>query len=145
MPTGVYERPPAEDRFWAKVSPEPNSGCWLWDGATSHNGYPMFSFGQKIVYAHRWYYEQINGSVWQDLDLDHKCRVRCCVNPDHLEPVTRAENLGRGAGVYGKLKTHCKNGHLLTPETTYTRTDRPGHRECLTCRNLRNAARYTNG
>ena len=138
MPTGVYLRPSATERFEAKYTPEPNSGCWLWTAACSHNGYPRMGVGYHVVSAHRWYYEQVNGPVPDELDLDHKCRVRCCVNPDHLEPVTRQENLARGDNVN---RTTCVHGHLMTAANTYWRKDRPGYRECLTCRNERNAAR----
>ncbi len=92
--------------------PEPNSGCWLWLGAILKNGkrkrnggYGIYSVRReddwrktKTYRAHRFMWERENGPVPAGLTLDHKCRVRCCVNPDHIEPVTNAENARRGAG-----------------------------------------------
>lgn len=83
----------------SKVLPEPNSGCWLWTGCDNTFGYGLIRIpGGKLKTAHRVLYELLRGPVAKELDLDHLCRVRCCVNPDHLEPVSRSENLKRGAG-----------------------------------------------
>jgi hypothetical protein len=133
-----------EDRY----IPEPNSGCWLWLGAVSDNGYGSAwdSKNKRVLGAHRYVYESMSGPIPEGHDLDHKCRVRSCVNPNHLEPVTRKENLLRGAsfGTFGlpnKIKSHCKRGHQFTPENTKTVVRvRNGmgrtHRECLHCRKL---------
>lgn len=84
-------------RFVAKVDVAP-SGCWLWSAAVdSTTGYAKFHAERRVVNAHRWAYEHYLGPVPEGLDLDHLCRVRHCVNPLHLEPVTRRENLLRGA------------------------------------------------
>lgn len=110
------------ERFEAKYIPEPNCGCWLWTASLDGKGYGQFQIGtraaQKLVRAHRFAYEQAKGPIPKGLDLDHKCRVRSCVNPDHLEPVTRSENLRRGVGptltkVRRAAQTHCKRGHPL--------------------------------
>ena len=84
--------------FLSKIVPEPNSGCWLWVG--SLNGrYPKMWDGRRgyVIYAHRFAYTVYRGTVPEGYDIDHKCRVKVCVNPQHLEPVTRRENLVRGA------------------------------------------------
>lgn len=86
---------------------DPETGCWNWCGAKQPNGYGRCGIpggGKRTTVAHRWYYERQHGPVSADLDLDHLCRNRGCVNPAHLEPVTRAVNAWRGRG--------CK----LTPE-----------------------------
>ena len=87
----------AAERFWAKVVNDTETGCWLWSGATT-TGYGRFhlAMGLPLVVAHRFAYETLVGPVPAGLDLDHLCRVRRCVNPAHLEPVTRRENLMRG-------------------------------------------------
>lgn len=82
--------------FWGLVEPEPNSGCWLWLG--SWNGrYPKLWDGRRghVIYAHRFAYTVLRGPIPDDYDIDHLCRVKLCVNPFHLEPVTRAVNLQR--------------------------------------------------
>lgn len=132
---------PAEERFWEKVSQEPMSGCWLWTGAVDR-GYGQFSAhaGQHAK-AHRFSYELLRGPIPKGLDLDHLCRVRCCVNPAHLEPVTRKENLRRsplvparvGGIAMGKItsaRTHCCNGHEYKIGTFWSGR---GYRECKLC------------
>lgn len=84
-------------RILRHVMPEPNSGCWLWTGCVSHQGYALLVVGGKKRRVHRLLYEGVVGPIPDGLVLDHKCRVRGCVNPDHLEPVTSAENTRRGA------------------------------------------------
>lgn len=75
--------------------PEERTECLLWTASIRENGYGQFNTYKKIVRSHRWIYEQCIGSVPKGLDLDHLCRVRSCVNPLHLEPVTRSENMNR--------------------------------------------------
>lgn len=76
------------------------SGCWLWLGAINSDGYgrmrdPRTSYG-RMMQAHRFFYEQVRSPIPEGLQLDHLCRVRRCVNPEHLEPVTSRENVRRG-------------------------------------------------
>jgi hypothetical protein len=105
----------------------------VWTGGKTIGGYGMFSgnasratIGRDM--AHRWSYEYHVGPIPEGLDIDHLCRNRACVNPEHLEPVTRAENIRRAA----QVKTHCPSGHEYTEENTYIR---PGtiHRKCRAC------------
>ena len=95
-----------------KVLPEPNSGCWLWAASIFQPaGYGKYrSDAGETVYAHRYAWEMTNGPIQKGLHVDHLCRVRCCVNPDHLEPVSPAIN-ARRAIPYRDLKTHCPAGH----------------------------------
>lgn len=130
------------------MQPEPNSGCWLWTASCFFNGYGQTSFGGRTgIRAHRVIYELLVGPIPTGLDLDHLCRVRCCVNPAHLEPVTRSVNLQRGdvgdqrIGDRQRAKTHCPAGHEYTPENTMHRADRPG-RICRACGRARSACAY---
>ena len=82
----------AIDRFMDKVSPEPNSGCWLWTGGVASNGYGMFWLGDKVDTAPRQSYRLFCGEIVDDLHIMHKCDVPLCVNPDHLSLGTNAQN-----------------------------------------------------
>ena len=89
-------------RFWDKVEPEPTTGCWLWSASISTGdshtggGYGRLWNGERVVLAHRLSYEHFVGPVPEGLVLDHLCETRACVNPVHLEPVSRRENMHRG-------------------------------------------------
>lgn len=80
--------------FLSKVSPEPNSGCWLWTGCTEEKGYAVLYKDNWKGHrpAHRFSYETFVGPIPKGLHIDHLCNIKCCVNPAHLEPVTAQEN-----------------------------------------------------
>jgi hypothetical protein len=88
-------RQPVDVRFWSKV--DRSGDCWLWTGQKTRavDGYGRFRFEGRQVMAYRWSYEQENGPVPEGLELDHLCRTRLCVRPDHLEAVTPSENVRR--------------------------------------------------
>lgn len=121
---------------------DPATGCWLWQRGLYRDGY-----GAKWdiethtqVRAHRWYYEQRYGPIPEGLTVDHVhergCRYRHCVNPEHLEPVTKGENVRRGRHV--ALKETCRaGGHPWVEENIHV-DPRTGKRSCLTCRWERN-------
>jgi len=138
---------PAEVRFWAKVV---QSGeCWLWTGSTTLGGYgSCHHSGERL--AHRWAYENMVGPIPDGLHLDHLCRVRACVNPYHLEPVTPAVNNSRvdytafheGARRAAEKEnaarraralaaTHCKHGHPW--DEANTNWSAGGTRLCKRC------------
>lgn len=119
------------ERFWSKVDYGADDECWLWTGAIG-NGYGRFTIGRKEVRAHRWAYEALVGPVPPSLDIDHLCRVRACVNPAHLEPVSRRENLLRGDTITARnaARTHCPQGHPYDESNTKRRR---GGRECRRC------------
>jgi HNH endonuclease len=131
-----------------------DSGCWNWIGYVNDNGYGIFSINNKQYRAHRVSYEIYTSSVPLSLDLDHLCRNRRCVNPNHLEPVTRKVNLMRSetACLSGGMSTarkkmsnnFCNRGHQYTKENTRIRVDHKGRRSrvCRTCRNKRANDRY---
>jgi hypothetical protein len=139
--TRQKEKTMEREEFLSKVIPEPNSGCWIWMGSLSTHdfgGYGRISKSirnhrTKTYYAHRVGYELFKGPIPKGFDLDHLCRLHCCVNPDHLEPVTRSENFRRGIGPWAvnARRTHCKHGHPLEPPHLYIRKD--GKRMCKTC------------
>lgn len=108
-------------RFESLIVPEPNTGCWFWLGHITSWGYGDLYFNGKHNRAHRISYFLRHGSV--PPILDHKCRVRCCVNPDHLRPATTRENVlwGIGFSAINAAKTHCDKGHLLAGENLYVR------------------------
>lgn len=125
-------RRPAVDRFMEKVDKRPN-GCWVWVAAIKSGGYGGFGVGSKVVRAHRFAYEHFKGPVPDGLEIDHLCRNRACVNPDHLEAVDRRVNVLRGVSpaAVNAVKTHCVHGHEFTPENTYI--EGAGKRKCRTC------------
>lgn len=110
--------------------------CWEWRGAPTQFGYGSFSICGRGYPAHRVSYAVAKGTVDPTLTLDHLCRNRCCVNPNHLEPVTNRENLLRGYGPSGlnARKDYCDHGHELTPANIYEQPSRPGYRLCRLCR-----------
>lgn len=111
------------------ISPEPNTGCWIWTGELSGHGYGRLWINNKRQMAHRYFYEQFVGSIPNNYEIDHICGIRSCCNPSHLTPVSRSENASRR-----KLtQDHCKHGHEFTSENTYV--DKRGWRQCIACRN----------
>lgn len=130
----------AWDRFVDKVGPD-DGGCKPWT-ASLVDGYGTFSYKGKTVKAHRWIYEQTMGTIPAGMQLDHLCRNRACVNPDHMEVVSQRENILRGEGLAATAarQTHCIHGHEWTPENTYLpmRSDgRPRQRICRACKRAR--------
>lgn len=100
-----------------KISPEPTTGCWLWTGSVAPNGYGKTSPAyQGTAQAHRTVYLTLRGGIPNGLQLDHLCRTRSCVNPDHLEPVDNKRNAERGLQAN---KTHCPRGHPYDALNTY--------------------------
>ena len=141
--TGVVQAP-LLDRCAAKIdfTSSPN-GCWLWTGAKSR-GYGNIYRGPGLGggRAHRTLYELTVERVPAGLELDPLCRTPSCVNPDHLEVVTRAENRQRGIHPTNgnERKTHCIRGHVFDDANTHR--DRHGRRQCRACRRADALRRY---
>lgn len=136
---GLLTPPVAPGRhFWAKVKPTENS-CWEWQAVLNNNGYGRIRVKPRLLMAHRVAYEAMVGPIPDGLHLDHLCRNRSCVNPDHLEPVSNLENWSRGNSptLAHAQKTHCKNGHEFTAENTITFTESGRNRPRRRCRQCR--------
>ena len=134
------EKQQIQGRIEAKVVVT-DAGCWEWLGTRSKSGYASISIFGVSRRAHRVLYEIVVGAIPDGLQLDHLCRVRHCVNPVHLEPVTPRENVLRGVGpsAQAAAREECIHGHAYTPENTYVWR---GHRACRECRRLTLRRRY---
>ncbi len=116
---------PIPQRFWEKVNF--TDSCWLWTASTNRYGYGQFRLAGRMIGPHCYAYEFCIGGIPAGLQIDHRCRVRHCVNPDHMEVVTSRVNTMRGEGptAHNARKTHCKHGHLFNEANTgYYRTQR---------------------
>lgn len=102
-------------RFWSKTVVRSNTGCWLWTAALHDHGYGMIRVNRRTVRAHRMAYEALVGVIPHGLELDHKCRTRRCVNPEHLEAVTHDENMRRSSFI----RAACPHGHAYTDDNSY--------------------------
>lgn len=117
-----------------------DKGCWLWQLFIDKDGYGVIHIRDGgSQRAHRRSYEAFGGEIPDDFHIDHLCRNRACVNPDHLEPVTCKENIARGnTGFNNKSKTHCPAGHLYADNLIL---EKDGGRKCRKCVYARNSLR----
>lgn len=121
----------AHDRFWSKVAK--SDGCWLWMGYLTPKGYGHTRHRGRMTFAHRIAYEAVNGPIPEGLEIDHRCRVRNCVNPSHLDAVTHRENMIRATAT----RVECLRGHRFDEANTYLYR---GRRCCRECDRMRGAA-----
>lgn len=143
-PVGDRSRPKSDPvaRFWAKV--DKTETCWLWTAAKSDTGYGSFRNDSVTYNAHRLAYELLRGQVPSGLVLDHLCRVRHCVNPDHLEPVTERVNIvdrSMSPTAVSTRTNRCKRGHEFTPENTRWQNAEHTKKTCRTCSVMRERLR----
>lgn len=129
----------SDELLAAKIQIQPHSECWIWMGALHHAGYGHVTRRGGARRVHRYVYEMLVGEIPRGLVLDHLCRTRACCNPAHLEPVTQAENLRRGAQDYAG-RTHCKHGHEFTAENTNITPQ--GARQCRECNRIKQRSYY---
>lgn len=132
-------------RLLNRVDVDPKTGCWIWTGSTTPGGYGQIGMGsmtdgsRRLMAAHRVAYEIFIGQIPEDYQLDHLCRNRACIFPNHLQPVTQQENIRRGdGGAFWAAKTQCPHGHPYDAANTAIYQ---GRRFCLTCRKIRNATK----
>ena len=136
----VADLRPLYERIMEKVIPEPNSGCWLYLGILDKDGYGrvvpsrLSNLKRRPMSVHRIMYENFTGKpIESPLTIDHKCKVRCCCNPQHMEPVTNVVNVMRGESLFAQnaRKTECKRGHPLSGYNL--RVNSKGERQCRAC------------
>lgn len=138
---------PTEERFWSFVNKNGPvvslelGACWIWTGHLDVNGYGRFRPDRNgsSIGSHKFAWEQANGPFPEGLEPDHLCRLRSCVNPAHLEPVTHRINMLRGNTIIAKnsAKTTCFLGHPF--DDANTRIDSQGARLCRICEKTRSA------
>lgn len=127
-----------------------DSPCWEWEGSKSAKGYGNLNINNHLVRTHRFIFEYYYGMICPDLQINHKCRNKCCCNPLHLEQVNAQQNCDYSRREYllglkkrihhNSKKTHCIHGHEFTPENTHIRTD--STRRCKICHRQRNIKSY---
>lgn len=125
------------DRFWPRVDKR-EDGCWLWLGALNEGGYGQAPWNGAKAMIHRIFFEVLREPIPPPMVLDHLCRVRNCVNPDHLEIVTHRENTLRGIGrtAINARKKKCHLGHDFDPTLRY------GKRWCRICSRAKDAVKH---
>lgn len=128
---------------------DPNSGCWLFTGGLDKCGYSKLSGGKDIPgesLGHRMSYLIFKGPIPDGTEIDHKCRVRSCINPAHLQAVSHAKNVSLAdykTNHRNGVKTHCKRGHEFTPENTMVnRHGSYSTRKCRACTSERQRRSY---
>lgn len=126
--------------FWARV--DARGPCWIWTGAGQTGGYGIVRREGRRIRVHRYAWELLVGPIPAGLVIDHLCRVKLCVNPDHLEPVTQQTNMHRAMvpSLIAHRKGQCTKGHPLNVPDNYVRPD--GYISCRTCRREYHRAYY---
>ncbi len=138
------------EKLIGRIFPEPNTGCWLWGGPVNAKGYGMHSYRRDgkwtVTTAHRAVYGMLRGIVPRNLVTDHLCRVRSCVNPDHIRVVTDRENVlfnSVGKAAQNHAKSCCpKCSREYTAESRMRGGKQSQHRRCRPCNAERTLEQY---
>jgi hypothetical protein len=118
-------------------------GCWTWAASHKPSGYAQIWGKGTMLFVHRWMYEQVHGAIPEGFQIDHLCRNRGCINPDHLEAVTARINILRSdaPGAKAVRTGFCKRGHPFSGDNVYVRPS-SGTRRCKKCHALDRMKRY---
>jgi len=142
-----YVNEPLQEKLERFSVAIPFAGCIVWIGAADKRGYGKITLKGKTKLVHRVSYEHFVGEIPKGLEIDHLCRNPSCINPIHLEPVTKKVNNNRGlCGEATKkrfaLMTHCKRNHEFTVENTYVLVKKNlVFRNCRACRKINDEKR----
>jgi len=132
----------AEEKFRRFATVPDENGCMNWTGNINYGGYGLIRMSNYNIRAHRFAYEFYIAPIPEGLVLDHLCRNRKCVNPLHLEPVTRGENILRGDRSHQFIRPlYCKQGHFLSVINTYWSYGKRSCKQCSSERRQRNIAK----
>lgn len=112
-------------RFWDKV--DTTGECWLWTAARNNTNYGVFSLNGKLVLAHRFSYEVVNGPIQNGLVIDHLCHTTLCVNPSHLSACTHSENMWNRKGFQSNSKTKVRGVYWNKQKQKYQAKVRSTH------------------
>lgn len=131
---GKQDRAQAYAAMLSRTAENPVTGCHIYFGVKSSNGYGSIKADGRTVSTHRLSYEMARGGVPEGLVIDHLCWNRACVNPDHMEAVTQKVNLRRGFSAQSDnaKKTHCVRGHPFSGDNLHI--DKRGSRICRECK-----------
>lgn len=133
MPTGKYPRNQTAIEYLESRSICRPDGCIVWIAGKTNKGYGLGNKDGIKTTAHRLSYLINVGEVPNGMEIDHLCKNTLCINPKHLEAVTRKVNIGRGSKAQ---QTHCVNGHKFTSSNTYFKKSN-GCRVCRQCAAIR--------
>jgi len=116
-----------------------DTDCWEFQGCRLKSGYGRVGWNGRLWLTHRITYTFLVGDIPDDLEIDHLCKNKPCCNPEHLEPVTRSENIRRGTQWHHTVeressKTRCPRGHQYDQINTYITAK--GHRQCRLCKRI---------
>lgn len=124
-------------RFFSKVDVKSKNLCWNWLGARAKNGYGNFGLNNKSALSHRVSFTIFKGEIPEGLWIDHKCRNRKCVNPNHLRAVTPQVNAMENSDASSRYlaeRTHCNHGHEFTHENIYMKIDKVSSKRYRMCK-----------